>query len=255
MVLSFLSLPTFSTCGKKVFKPDELHITRYHKRSVLILMTSGVLRFREDGRDVALSRGEYYIQRPELLQEGIVLGEMPEYFYLEFYNGTYTESEENGLPLRGHFSISALTNTINRLDEAYHTHHANPFLLNSYMNRLLSVLVEMAPKQDAQTHLAELLQSELEARFSEPLSLAMLSHRFGYDKDHVIRIYRRRYGTTPHQALTALRMEHAVWLLENTTLSAKEISEAVGYRDFPTFYRAFRKAYEIAPGEYRKKQP
>ena len=118
-----------------------------------------------------------------------------------------------------------------------------------------SDLVEMAPQRDGQTRLAELIQSELEARFSEPLSLAMLSHRFGYDKDYMIRIYRRRYGTTPHQALTRLRMEHSVWLLENTSLSAKEIAEAVGYGDFPTFYRAFRKAYEIAPGEYRKKQP
>ncbi|MBQ8212632.1 MAG: helix-turn-helix transcriptional regulator [Clostridia bacterium] len=251
MVLSFSPAPEFRTCAIKRFKPDELHVTRRHSRSVLILMAEGILRFREDGQNIELQAGEYYIQRAGLLQEGIELGDSPVYFYLEFLGASYSEEEENGLPLRGRFQPSAIARYPQRLEEAYHTHKADPFLLNSYMNRIFSVLLETAPQRDEQAQIAELIRSDIEARYVEQITLEELSHRFGYDKDYIIRLYRRRWGITPHQHLLELRIEHAGWLLENTDFSVHAVADAVGYKDLPSFWRAFRKIMGVSPSEYR----
>ena len=246
MVLSFTPSPTFRTCATKVFEKDELHITRRHHNSVLILMTSGILRFREDGQDIELCAGEYYIQRDMLFQEGVRLGEMPTYFYIEFA-GSYTDSSDMGLPLRGSFSARNLMPILAHFEELYQSHRANPFLLHSYMNRVFSELWAASPRHDDGAHVASLIRNDLDARYAEQVSLADLAHRFGYTEDYLIRIFKRQYGTTPHRYQINLRMDHARWLLENTDLTVQQVAFSVGYRDFSAFYRAFRAQYGKSP--------
>ena len=90
----------------RVFQEGEVHVTRVYSYSVLILMLEGELRFLEDGREVTLQAGEYYIQRAGLLQEGLPLGrKLPTYFYVEFSGGDYQETGE-GLALSGSFSAT-----------------------------------------------------------------------------------------------------------------------------------------------------
>ena len=247
MVLQFTPPPQFRICALKRFQKDELHVTRHHANSVLILMTDGILRFREDGKDVELTAGEYYIQRDRLFQEGVRLGEMPVYYYIEFA-GTYSEQDE-GLTLRGRFQPRRLLPILEHFEELYKTRRANPFLLNSYMNRIFSELWSSNPRHDETAHVAGLIRNELEARYAEPLPLSELSRRFGYAEDYVIRIFKRQYGLTPHRYQIKLRIEHARWLLENTSLSVQEVSDAVGYRDFSAFYRAFRAHCGNTPGK------
>ena len=80
-------------CAMKRFEANEFHIIRIYAYSVLILMMRGVLRFREDGREVSVVPGEYYIQREGLFQEGMPMeGEPPVYFYIEFKGGVYAGS-------------------------------------------------------------------------------------------------------------------------------------------------------------------
>lgn len=248
MVLNFTPPPQFRICSTKVFGKDELHITRRHANSVLILMTDGILRFREDGKDIELSPGEYYIQRDRLFQEGVRLGEVPVYFYIEFA-GSYSESSDAGLPLRGHFRPRNILPILEHFEELYKTHKANPFLLNSYMNRVFSELWAANPHHDETAHVAGLIRDDLDARYAEQISLGDLSRRFGYAEDYIIRIFKKQYGITPHRYQIQLRMEHARWLLENTDLTAQEVADAVGYHDFSAFYRSFRAHCGISPSE------
>ncbi len=246
MVLCFEPAPTFRTCATKVFEKDELHITRRHHNSVLILMASGILRFREDGHDVELSAGEYYVQRDTLFQEGVRLGEMPVYFYIEFA-GSYSNEQEAGLPLRGRFTPRNLMPLLEHFEELYQSRRANPFLLNSYMSRVFSELWTASPRHDEGAHVAGLIRNDLDARYAEQISLADLAHRFGYTEDYLIRIFKRQYGTTPHRYQIGVRMDHARWLLENTSLTVQQVAFSVGYRDFSAFYRAFRARYGRSP--------
>ncbi len=74
----------------------------------------------------------------------------------------------------------------------------------------------------------------------------------GYTEDYLIRPFKSHYGVTPHRYLIGRRMDHARWLLENTTLSTEQIASAVGYPDFSVFYRAFCNVHGASPGTFRK---
>ena len=98
--------PEYYICAKKVFEAGEEHVTRIYKRSVLILMLSGTLRFIEGGKEISLEAGEYYIQQQLILQEGLPLTDPPVYYYIEF-NGHFSES--GALALRGKFDPNIIT--------------------------------------------------------------------------------------------------------------------------------------------------
>lgn len=251
MVLLFSPPPEFHACATKVFEADELHVTRRYKKSVLILMMSGILRFREDGRDIELAAGEYYIQQHGLLQEGVRLGELPVYFYVEFM-GTYGDVAERGIPLRGVYQKRNIMPIAEQFEALFKERRANPFLLNSYMNRLFGELWRGAPMQDGQSQAARLIRHDIEAHYAENLKLSELARRFGYTTDHITRLFKAEYGMPPHRYQIGLRMEQAQWLLENTELGVEQIAYAVGYRDFSAFYRAYRKMYGYSPKEVRR---
>ncbi len=250
MLFKSASKITFRTCGTKIFKPDELHVTRVYSNDVVILMNSGILRFTEDGKDIELKAGEYYIQRAGLLQEGKRLSELAEYFYIELIGGEYEESCV-GIPLRGSFNAASISIYQKRLEEAYLTHKATQFLLNGYMNLILCELTSDETKIESQEQTARLIRNDLRARYTEKISINELSERYGYDGDHIIRIFKKYYGKTPHKYLIELKIEHACWLLVNTDLSAAAIADSVGYGDFPTFWRSFKSACGVSPTQYR----
>ena len=54
--------------------------------------------------------------------------------------------------------------------------------------------------------------------------------------------------------LAALRIEYAKTLLRETTRSIVSIAFECGYEELSSFYRAFKRAAGISPGEWRARQ-
>lgn len=244
--------PQLSVCDRKVFRPDEYHCTRVAKDSVLILMESGVLRFREDGRDVELTRGEYYIQREGLLQEGVLLGENPVYYYFHFF-GTYSDLDEGeGVPLHGRFDPGFLLPMAKRCVDSFYDGRASHFLLDSYLLRIFAELTVGEDAEEDRARTLERMRDYLESNYATEISQEALALRFGYSQNHMIRLFREKFGITPHRFVTELRMSRARWLLENTALSVAQVAATVGYADASVFYRRFTHAYGVSPGGFKR---
>jgi AraC family transcriptional regulator len=89
--------------------------------------------------------------------------------------------------------------------------------------------------------------------YDRALSLAECAAVCRMSESRFRHVFREIMGMPPHRYQIKLRMEHAQWLLENTSLGAEQISYTVGYRDFSAFYRAYRNAYGRSPGDERRK--
>lgn len=249
MVLSFSPPPEFFICSTKVFRPGEEHVTRNYGKSVLILMMDGELSFREAKKLVVLKKGEYYIQRQGLYQEGVKMDNTPIYFFIEF-SGFYSQTGK-GLPLRGTFDAAKIVHLMERIEDLFKNHKANPFLLNSHMHRIFSELLLSTPNRDERATIAHMVKNYIDAKYNSSLTLSDISHKFGYAEDYVVRMFRDTYGITPHKYLIQIRNEHARWLLENTAMTAEQIALSVGYSEFSSFFRNFRRTYGVSPSEIR----
>ena len=248
MFLNQSPSPEYFICAKKIFSSGEEHVTRIYERSVLILMTKGVLRFLENGEEVVLSAGDYYIQKDRCLQEGLSLNDPPEYVYIEF-KGSFSDTA-GGLPLRGRYDMGRLIPIAERLANMAKEKSGNIFTLSSYMLRIFGELATHTPRPLNTT--AYLIKNHIASEYAGDITLKSISKKFGYTEDYINRLFKNEFALTPHKYLINTRLDQAMWLLENTDISAEKISTAVGYRDFSSFWRAFKARFHTSPREVRK---
>lgn len=259
MLLKSSSPVHLELCAVKHFGRDEYHVTRRYKYSVLILMQEGILRFYEDNKLVELFPGDYYIQRADILQEGLDKyrepphreGLLPVYTYMEFSGGEYTE-DGNGIPLRGRYSPTKLNETVTRCAEAFTAQRHDPFSMTSYLCHTLSELYAAVTDKDPNEDTLAAVRRYIRSAYSSPLTVVQLARQFGYNEDYLTRLFRRRFGTTPGRYLREVRMEHAHWQLLNTAKGIEHIALSVGYRDLSAFYRTFTAVYGVTPGACRE---
>ena len=66
--------------------------------------------------------------------------------------------------------------------------------------------------------------------------------------------FRELFQTSPYQYRLHLCLEKAKYLLEETDDTIDEIASKVGFETYNGFSTAFKKAYQVAPTEYRNRQ-
>jgi two-component system response regulator YesN len=65
--------------------------------------------------------------------------------------------------------------------------------------------------------------------------------------------FKTKTGQTFRSYVNSRRNEYAKSLLANITMSIEEISEQLGYTDYRSFHRIFKRMNSITPSEYRKR--
>ncbi len=71
--------------------------------------------------------------------------------------------------------------------------------------------------------------------------------------EHMSRLFRRFFDTSPHQYLLQRKMDHAAGLLLTTGLQVQEVGREVGYENPYLFSRAFKRVIGLAPNHYRNR--
>lgn len=241
-------MPRYGFSSYRYFDEKEKHVTRYCEDDVLIMMLDGILRFREDGRDVELSGGEYYIQRRGLYQEGIRESDMPRYYYVHF-TGEYGESEHS-LPLRGTVDASALTPLFDELDRLCIT-GASGVELNAVFYGILSKLRGRSPVT-GHSALVHQVVTMVTKDLSKRLSLSEIARACGYCENHLINVFRRETGMTPHAYFMSLRLDRACRLLEDSEMPVFQIAEECGFGDGVNLYKHFVREKGVPPSRWRR---
>ncbi len=82
------------------------------------------------------------------------------------------------------------------------------------------------------------------------LSLEQLSARFYLSKTHMNRLFKANVGTTVGQYIKLKRLFKAKELLQQG-MQPTEAYSLCGFRDYTTFFRAFKKEFKKAPATFR----
>ena len=104
---------------------------------------------------------------------------------------------------------------------------------NSAEKWLQSVLIQMNTPENIEEGLPALL------RYS------------GFSHGHLCRIMKKKYGTTPSQYITDLRLKFAANLLTSTDYDILNISLQLGFSSLSHFITIFKKKYGLSPSKYR----
>jgi AraC-like DNA-binding protein len=92
----------------------------------------------------------------------------------------------------------------------------------------------------------------LEANAHTAIALDDLAQHAQLSPFHLLRLFSRVLGVSPHQYLVRTRLRQAARLLTERERSVTDIAYQVGFGDLSNFVRTFTRAAGVSPGQFRR---
>jgi AraC-like DNA-binding protein len=92
----------------------------------------------------------------------------------------------------------------------------------------------------------------IERRAAGPLTLDDVAEAVGLSTFHLMRVFKRSIGVTPHQYLMRVRLLRSIALLRDTAQPVTSIAYEAGWSDLSNFTRTFQRDVGCTPGQYRR---
>ncbi len=107
-------------------------------------------------------------------------------------------------------------------------------------------------KQSHNTQLHQRIMNWLGENYKNPdLNAAMVADQFHISKKYVSQFIKDQTGKTYNEYVEELRLSNARALLLNSDMSITEIAAECGFCSQNTFYKAFRRRYDLSPSALR----
>jgi len=94
--------------------------------------------------------------------------------------------------------------------------------------------------------------AHIEAHPGDSLTIDLLAGVAGLSRAHFVRQFSRLAGAPPSEYVFRSRMARAARLLQSSSLPVLEIALSLGFADPNYFTKAFRRAFDVSPTEFRR---
>lgn len=253
------------SCGHYRFSGNDRFHTRRPGGRVdyqLLYVAAGKAHFYLAGEDRILTAGNMVLYLPGEMQDYVYYGEdQPEIFWVHFTGSEVDEmlkhygiTESTFFSGSGEIYAQLFKQMISELKTCRQDYEE---LLAMYLRQIFIQIhrssdlgrSETEPKLRAEMEIA--LQYFHE-HYMEPIGIEEYARSRGMSVSWFLRCFRQYTKQSPMQYITAVRLNNAVELLENTNCNIAEIAAMTGYENPLYFSRIFRKVKGMSPSQYRK---
>ena len=237
----------------------------------------GDVEFEIGDRRQALKSGDFVIVPPQTPHRAFVVdtalpyrrfvfwisteyaGQLAERFPDFAYLLRYMDSERHRYIFHNDpVSFNAvLSKAIALLEEIHGSHFGRGAVIEIRVEDLLMLLCRTVHDKvnptvnKASLPLYEQVMAYIDENPEQDITLDSLAERFYVSKYHIAHSFKEKLGISVHQYLIKKRLAAC----RDAILMNEKISEvclAYGFKDYPSFFKAFRKEYGMSPKEYRE---
>lgn len=242
----------------------------YHDFYEIYLFLDGDMDYWIEGSLFHLERGDILLISPSEMHKPIPLNENDNYERIVLWiDKSYLADTENGIFEKcflndGRSKLlrpkpTEKTNIIslceNLVLEFYGEDFAKSICAHSilmqiltYINRIaLSPITKKYETQGTSTFIAEII-AYISEHYNEEITLDTLANHFFVSKYYLSHEFKKAVGTGVHKYIILKRLSIAYNMLIDG-IPASQVSQSCGFRDYTTFFRAFKNEYGISPTE------
>ena len=123
-----------------------------------------------------------------------------------------------------------------------------------FKNKIISISNEIKDKNiDNANWLVKKSRDYIRNQYSKKITLEEIAGQLYINPAYFSTVFKKTTGQNFVDYITKVRMEKAKELLSGSEYKIKEISEKVGYENYPYFCQVFKKEEGISPLEFRKR--
>ena len=133
----------------------------------------------------------------------------------------------------------------------------NPDDLQQALSKLESILLarerQLAPRrEESPREVVENVLIYLRENYAQQIDFSAIAEQQAVSAPYLSRIFKEQVGMTPSKFLADYRMQVAKKLLQDTSLSVKEVATRVGFSDQFHFSKTFKQFTGLSPVQFRK---
>lgn len=110
--------------------------------------------------------------------------------------------------------------------------------------------LQKEPPSPSSLLLTERMKAYIAGHYREKITKEELGAAIGRTPNHAAALFKRSTGQTISEYTHAMRIKTAVYMLNESLLTAGEIAEYLGYRDLSYFHRIFKKLTGFPPSSF-----
>lgn len=126
----------------------------------------------------------------------------------------------------------------------------NTITILAHISRALGVVNVSQPRAE-KPELLDRVMAYIEKNLSEKITLEETARHFYVSASTVSQLFRQKMGTSFYRCVTQRRLIAAKTLIGQGE-NLETVSRAVGFSDYSSFYRAFKKEYGITPRQFTR---
>ena len=258
-------------CGRYSQESGWDHPGKRINSHLLVLLERGECTFSVDGSEYALAEGDVIIVPKGCFYSPSTLGGCT-YQYFQFTaerldgdegdmlyrSGTMSHQYGETLPSGG--AVLALAEkhradyaTVQALSDAIAEMLADSAESKIRMNiSFLSALIKISEQGRIVSHsLADKIKDYINSHKNESIALSDIAVALGYTKQHIIRVFKEKFGISPSVYAERQRLIYSASLLSGSSNSVAEVARLSGYDDPNYFTRRFTRHFGTSPLKYR----
>ncbi|MGI6008381.1 MAG: helix-turn-helix transcriptional regulator [Ruminococcus sp.] len=156
-------------------------------------------------------------------------------------------------------NLEPLRTSIQNMLELHKITYGNELKRTAELLTLFAYVMDHSPDaketqyEYSRTTYAEVAMRYLTSNYPRRIKISDLADYIGVDRSYLTKSFREQYHMSPQEYLISLRMDRALFLLENTLKSVTDIAYEVGYTDALAFSKAFKHRFGVSPSDHRAK--
>lgn len=250
-------------CGKEQCESSHSFGPAVRDHFLIHYILEGEGSFHVDGKTYNLKKHEGFLICPDVVTYYEADKANPwTYTWVGFY-GIKAEAylkaanltREN--PIFSHSKENSIEQYFKQMQECNNLAQANEIKLQGLLYLLLGELIESCGKSlNRERNSKEIYIKKsieyIEKNYSRNISINDMSKFIGLNRSYLSFLFKSNLNLSPQEFLIKYRMNKAVELMVNPSLSISDISHSVGYEDPLTFSKVFKKENGLSPRKYKE---
>lgn len=118
--------------------------------------------------------------------------------------------------------------------------------------RLIQFMADHKQQLTPESASINMIRYYIDCNITKNIKISDISNICHYTPQHIIKIFKEKYGITPHKYILNSKLKISLPMLRSTDKSIEEISNELGFSDTRHFSAQFEKFMGIRPSAYRK---
>ncbi len=194
------------------------------------------------------------VHRGSCRYERYVIKILPEFFIMNGLEKIY-DNLNNKYPGEGnyinHSSVlgKLLHTQFVQLEKYLSTSNVSVDLINGSMIEIVNLLGSQVYSKSGKfsNPLLRKIMMYIRENVHNDIGLKSIAEEFHVDRTHLARVFKQLTNCTVHQYITIMRLDHAEQFRRYSHMSRSEAARAVGFKNYSTYYRAYKKYNGTAP--------